>query len=123
MAQSELEKARAKDDRDSWKRVSVWSTNLGAAVSAVGGIGAAGAIGLATGGPVFVACALAALALRNNAELKGVEASRKVEDPPRADFMELTTASLVLPYLDVFGVRSRARGCGIRSCDGGDGLA
>jgi len=103
MAQTDEEKARAKDDRDSWKRVSIWSTNLGGGLSAVAGLGGMTALGLAAGGPVFVVCALTTIVLRTNAELKGVEASRKLEDPPRADFQHETSVQTVLNYRDAFG--------------------
>lgn len=101
MATDEHEKRRAKDDRDGWKRVSVTSGSLGA------GLGVAGGLVVAVGAPVLVIplglAGLAALGLRWNADLKLVGADRRVEDPPREDFREVTTAPLVLPYRDAFG--------------------
>jgi hypothetical protein len=95
VARTEDERQNARDDRDAWKRTSIWATALGATLSAAGGV--------ALGGPVFVLGAVITICLRANAELKLVETQRRLEDPPRSDFHEPAIPQMVIPFRDGFG--------------------
>jgi len=96
-------KRAAQDDRDSWKRTGIIAGALGTGLSiGAGGFGAAAA-GALVGGPILGIGLLVTLGLRTNANLKAVEAERKVEDPPRADFLQPTDPVMVLPFRDSFG--------------------
>ena len=103
MAADGEEKRAAQDDRDSWKRTGVISGALGSVLSLGAASGAAAAAGVVVGGPVLALGILFTISLKVNADLKTVEAERKVEDPPRADFWETTVPVMVLPFRDGFG--------------------